>query len=86
MTHVWKAAEKRDRLCKRQKNRCYWCKRQMNRRHLDPLCATLDHYTPRWQNGSGAIDNLVAACKECNERRGREGERLLLCGGNRSRT
>ena len=44
----------------------------MNRRHLDPLSATLDHYTPRVLGGGGTIDNLVAACKRCNERRGRE--------------
>lgn len=75
MTNVWKAQEKRERLCKRQKNRCYWCGEQMNRRHLDPRQATLDHYTPRSVGGAGAIDNLVAACKDCNERRGK-GERL----------
>lgn len=70
MPRVHKAAEKREHLCKRQKNRCYWCGHQMNRRPLDPKCSTLDHYTPRSVGGSGAIDNLVAACKFCNEARG----------------
>lgn len=70
MPHVHKAAEKRERLCKRQRNRCYWCGQQMNRRHLDPMCATLDHYTPRSLGGAGSIYNLVAACKSCNEARG----------------
>jgi 5-methylcytosine-specific restriction endonuclease McrA len=74
MTHVWKAREKRETLCKRQRNRCYWCGVQMNRRHLDPLSATLDHYTPRSRGGGGSIDNLVAACKDCNEARGRGDE------------
>ena len=72
MTHVWKAAEKRARLRKRQKNRCYWCKEQMNSRPLDKREATLDHMTPRSRGGGGDILNLVAACRECNEKRGKD--------------
>ncbi len=85
MTHVWNAAGKRDRLIKRQKNKCYWCGRQMNRRHPDPLCATLDHFRARANGGGGNIENLVAACKECNEKRGREREQAKLPAGPTAR-
>ena len=72
MTHVWKAKEKREHLRRRQRNRCHWCGEQMNSTFLDPRSVTLDHVIPRADGGGGSTLNLVAACKECNERRGRE--------------
>lgn len=86
MPHVWNAAGKRDRLRKRQKNKCYWCGRQMSSsKHLNPLSCTLDHYLAHADGGGGNIENLVAACKECNERRGRERERAKLLAGPTAR-
>lgn len=74
MAQVHKALERKLHLFKRQKGKCHWCKRQMNHRHLDPLSATLDHVIPRADGGMGILENLVVACKECNERRGRESD------------
>ncbi len=31
---------------------------------------TLDHIVPKWRGGSHTWDNLVAACKHCNHRKG----------------
>lgn len=70
MTRVWKAAEKREHLAKRQRNRCYWCKEQMSRKSGHPRQCTLDHIVPRSVGGGGAIENLVASCRTCNEARG----------------
>jgi 5-methylcytosine-specific restriction endonuclease McrA len=42
----------------------------MNNKSLDLKEITLDHYVPKSKNGLGTSDNLVAACRECNERRG----------------
>lgn len=75
MPHVWKAYEKREKLAKRQRNNCHWCGKQMNRRHLDPLSATLDHKVRKADGGGGNIENLVAACKKCNEERGKEDQK-----------
>lgn len=46
----------------------------MNSRHLDPKSCTLDHILARADGGGGNIENLVAACKVCNEKRGLERE------------
>ena len=71
MTTVWKAQEKRAKLIKRQKNRCHWCREPMtNGGPSDPRSATLDHVVPKSKGGGGNIENLVAACQECNRRRG----------------
>lgn len=71
MTAVWRAADKRAKLIKRQKNRCYWCREQMSQGGpSDPKSATLDHVTPRSMGGAGSMDNLVAACRKCNNGRG----------------
>jgi CRISPR/Cas system Type II protein with McrA/HNH and RuvC-like nuclease domain len=36
-----------------------------------PLNAlTIDHIIPKKHNGSDSIDNLVAACFDCNQKRG----------------
>ena len=73
MTHIWKAAEKRERIAKRQKNRCYWCGEQMSRQHLHARQCTLDHIKPKSKGGGGNVENLVAACRTCNESRGSTG-------------
>ncbi len=49
----------RDRFC------CQYCGRQMAAHEL-----TLDHITPRSKRGRSTPENLVAACKRCNTRKG----------------
>lgn len=56
------------RLCKREilrrdRYRCQYCGRQT--RHL-----TIDHVIPRHRGGEYRWENLVAACPECNRRKG----------------
>lgn len=34
--------------------------------------ATVDHVVPRSYGGTNAITNLVAACRECNQQRGKQ--------------
>jgi 5-methylcytosine-specific restriction endonuclease McrA len=71
VTHVNKAKQKREYLRLRQQNKCYWCGREM----LDPELqhghsATIEHIVPRSAGGRSSFDNLVAACRQCNNRRG----------------
>ena len=49
----------RDRFC------CQYCGRQAAAHEL-----TLDHITPRSKRGRSTPENLVAACKRCNTRKG----------------
>lgn len=49
--------------------RCWWCGRTFRRN--DPMRrATLDHLVPHSAMGSAQEDNLVLACRRCNELRG----------------
>lgn len=74
MPHVSNAKGKRDKLWKKQRGLCHWCKRQMNKRPPpDPLSCTLDHVVPYSKGGGGHFNNLVAACRQCNNGRGSEG-------------
>lgn len=67
-------------LYRRQKGRCHWCRQPM---HLGmdnaPSMATRDHIIPKSRGGSNFMRlgkskrktcNVVAACKDCNTRRG----------------
>jgi 5-methylcytosine-specific restriction endonuclease McrA len=47
----------------RDKHTCQYCGRQTHE-------LTLDHVTPRHRGGPHSWDNLVAACKQCNHRKG----------------
>ena len=67
---IYKAKEKKEKLRKRQRNKCYWCGEQMNNRQYDRREITLDHIVPKSKGGLAVRENLVAACRECNERRG----------------
>jgi 5-methylcytosine-specific restriction endonuclease McrA len=49
----------------RDRETCQYCGRQMNRTHL-----TIDHVIPRTLGGPTDWDNVVAACRECNHRKG----------------
>lgn len=45
--------------------RCVYCRRRGTRRTL-----TIDHRIPRKDNGPSTLDNLVSACRSCNQRKG----------------
>ena len=56
---------RRLRILVRDRFRCQYCGRQMAAQEL-----TLDHITPRSKRGRSTPENLVAACKRCNTRKG----------------
>lgn len=47
--------------------RCHWCKCDLNGK-----TATLDHRISLARGGSNATDNMVLACKKCNQEKGHE--------------
>jgi 5-methylcytosine-specific restriction endonuclease McrA len=53
-----------------QEGRCRWCGEVMRLRGPGPDVVTIDHVIPRSKGGSDDIDNLVGACRLCNNRRG----------------
>lgn len=56
---------KRVRIYIRDRYRCQYCGDQKTAKDL-----TLDHMLPRAQGGATTPQNLVAACKKCNQRKG----------------
>lgn len=59
------SGKQRFRIFVRDGFRCqYCCKR------FTPTALTLDHITPRSQNGSDDPENLAASCIPCNQRKG----------------
>jgi 5-methylcytosine-specific restriction endonuclease McrA len=53
---------------KRAADRCEYCQRRQSDSPLIPL--HVEHVTPRKHGGSDDLDNLAAACGECNLRKG----------------
>ena len=51
----------------RDGNKCVYCKRSGKRQQLE-----LDHIVPRSNGGTNRYDNLVAACRPCNQKRGNQ--------------
>ena len=49
----------------RDQNKCQYCGHQLSRSHL-----TLDHVIPVVQGGKKCWENIVTACKPCNQRKG----------------
>jgi 5-methylcytosine-specific restriction endonuclease McrA len=47
-----------------QKGECYYCRRLVGRLNL-----TMDHVVPLIRGGKSRKGNLVAACKECNNKK-----------------
>lgn len=45
--------------------RCYFCDKQLSRQKK-----TRDHLTPKSRNGSNARNNIVDACRDCNNLKG----------------
>ncbi len=46
---------------------CYYCGERFDRDNR-----SLDHFVPRSRGGSSCFDNLVTACKECNQEKGND--------------
>lgn len=59
----WRA--KKMRVYERDNGRCFWCERRM-----ETWDATIDHIVPQARGGGHAYDNIVLACRPCNEDRG----------------
>ncbi|RPI78746.1 MAG: HNH endonuclease, partial [Desulfobacteraceae bacterium] len=49
---------------KTQEGVCHYCRRQVGRDHL-----TMDHVVPLSRGGQSKRGNIVAACKECNNKK-----------------
>jgi 5-methylcytosine-specific restriction endonuclease McrA len=69
-------AKRRLELAQDQGGLCFWCGEPMrdeapsNGRPHPPLMPTIDHIIPRARGGTNERVNLVAACSDCNNRRG----------------
>ena len=61
----------RHELAKAQQFLCFYCKRRFGRKGT-PLAATIEHITARMDGGTNAKTNLAAACRHCNQLRGRQ--------------
>ncbi len=60
---------RRAALAEAQNWRCAYCGGAMQVQEGGPCAATIEHVQARSQGGSDARDNLVAACRGCNEAR-----------------
>lgn len=54
----------RDRLFSRDQNVCAYCGKQFNDTDL-----TIEHVTPESRGGGGHWENIVTACRSCNQRK-----------------
>jgi 5-methylcytosine-specific restriction endonuclease McrA len=73
------SGKKRMKIYLRDKYRCQYCSIKIGMPYKDPETKktvplavkhlTLDHITPKKQNGSGHPTNLVTACKVCNQKK-----------------
>jgi len=64
----------RDAAFWRQNGKCYWCDVKMflptsNRHQTSPFLCTGDHILERSKGGKTTRENIVAACKLCNDTR-----------------
>jgi len=63
---------RRGKLFRLQNGKCFWCNEEMHfseGQHYQPRRVTIDHILPVSQGGTHELDNLVAACLECNSKR-----------------
>jgi hypothetical protein len=68
--HHWIRDLKRKRIYERDGWRCIWCGGKLTfRDEQRGDSPTLDHVLPRALGGSNAADNLVTACRHCNQKR-----------------
>lgn len=59
----------RHELARTQGFRCHYCKRLFGPKG-SPLAATIEHLKALMDGGTNARENLVAACRHCNQHRG----------------
>lgn len=61
----------RKALVKKTRGKCAYCGRRVATKRK-PGCVrmTIDHVIPRSKGGPNTADNLVAACKDCNYKKG----------------
>lgn len=54
-----------------QEGLCYWCGQKMQWKGWwqSPRLCTADHLVPRSEGGQTIRGNIVAACRDCNNRR-----------------
>jgi len=69
LVYVVRRPRPRVRLCKREilrrdEYRCQYCGRRTGQ-------LTVDHVVPRYRGGQHSWENLVAACPQCNRRKGK---------------
>lgn len=61
----------RDFLFQDQRGFCKYCARQMTMDIEDEhLVCTIDHVKPRAEGGHTLVENIVGACRQCNNGRG----------------
>ncbi len=61
----------RHELAVQQRHRCFYCKRFFGPKGTS-LAATIEHLKAKMDGGSDKRDNLAAACRHCNQHRGRQ--------------
>ena len=61
----------RHELAKAQNFKCHYCRRQFGRKNSN-LGATIEHLKAKMDGGTNARENLVAACRHCNQHRGKQ--------------
>jgi 5-methylcytosine-specific restriction endonuclease McrA len=55
----------------RQGGLCHWCRGPMTLDKDNPRSMTADHLKPVWDGGRTRPGNIVAACYQCNQERGK---------------
>lgn len=63
----------RNAVIRRDGLNCHWCRAPLTVVSDKPNSLTLDHLIPHSKGGKLRIDNLVPACRPCNEGRGNRG-------------
>ena len=58
------------RLMRKHNGQCHYCRRHVVKDNDGSNMATRDHVLPQSQGGSYRVENLVLACKRCNNVRG----------------
>lgn len=56
-------------LWKKQKGICAYCGKKMSMNPVSRLFATFDHVVPLSKGGKWSEDNIVLACRRCNEKK-----------------
>jgi 5-methylcytosine-specific restriction endonuclease McrA len=75
--HHKNMSEREKRLLKRLRNeaerkqnyKCFWCQIRMNNIENHKFCCSADHLIELRDGGTTCEDNVVAACKRCNDTR-----------------